>query len=233
MARCNSVTFIIVSSIYVLLDYCNGILDSQTNRKAWSRERATVEGHGRHCGGDVPTADIDIYVSALAGEVYGDEAHAYVLVQARGTTPAGDLSDRLAIVEDGLTVPGNASGVRGEADKSAIGALFLDLEQGLLADEGARGEVDETAEPGFERVYGRVHVVAVEPEGSFETEAVSGDEAAWFDTRVPELVPQGDGGVGVNNDFNSILSGVAGASDEGIRSWDGDGEDWRVVGVEG
>ena len=57
------------------------------------------------------------------GEVYGDEAHAYVLVEARGTTPAGDLADRLAIVEDGLAVPGDASGVHGETDEPAIEVL--------------------------------------------------------------------------------------------------------------
>ena len=194
---------------------------------------ATVEGHGRHCGEDVPAADIDIYVRALAGEVYGDETHAYVLVEARGTAPACDLADRLAIVEDGLAVPGDASGVHGETDEPAIGALLLDLEQGLLAGEGARCEVDETAKTGFEGVYGGVHVVAVESEGGFEAEAVSGDEAAGFDTRGPEPIPQGVGSVGIDDDFYTVLSGVAGSSDEGIRSWDGDGEKGSVVGVEG
>ena len=42
-------------------------------------------------------------------------------------------------------MPGNASGVHGETDEPAIGSLFLDLEQDILAGEGARCEVDETA----------------------------------------------------------------------------------------
>ena len=181
----------------------------------------------------MPAAYVYIYVRALAGEVYGDEAHAYVLVEARGTTPAGDLTGRLAIVEDGLAVPGDASGVHGETDEPTIGSLFLDLEQDLLAGEGARCEVHETSESGFEGVYGGVHVVAVESEGGFEAEAVSGDEAAGFDTRGPEAVPQRNSGVGVYDDFYPVLTGVAGVGDEGIRSWDGDGEEGRVVGVEG
>ena len=178
-------------------------------------------------------ADIDIYARAFAGEVHGHEAHAYVLVQARGTAPACDLTDRLAIVEDGLTVPGDASGVHGETDEPAIGALFLDFEQGLLAGEGACCEVYETAKTRFKGVYGGVHVVAVESEGGFEAETVSGDEAAGFDTRGPEPVPQGDGSVSVDDDFNSILAGVSGSGDERIRSRDGDGEEGSVVGVEG
>ena len=92
---------------------------------------------------------------------------------------------------------------------------------------------DETAKTGFEGVYGGVHVVAVESEGGFEAEAVSGDEAAWFDARCPEAVPQGDSGVSIYDDFYPVLSCVAGVGDEGIRSWDGNREKGSVVGVEG
>ena len=77
----------------------------------------------------------------LRARSMGTKPHAYVLVEARGTAPACDLTDRLAFVEDGLAVPGDASGVHGETDEPAIGSLFLDLEQDILAGEGARCEV--------------------------------------------------------------------------------------------
>ena len=89
----------------------------------------------------------------------GDKPHANVLVQARGTTSAGDLPYRLAFVEDGLSVPGNASGIHGETYKSATRAFFLHLEQGPFAGEWPGGEVNETAKARLEWVYVRVHVV--------------------------------------------------------------------------
>ena len=169
--------------------------------------------------------DVDIYARAFASEVYGYEPHANVLVQARGTTPAGDLPYRLAFVEDGLSVPGDASGVHGETNKSATRAFFLHLEQGLLAGEWPGGEVNETAKACLEWGYVRVHVVAVKSEAGFEAEAVPGHEPARLDTRFPEPVPERNGSVGCDNDLYSVLAGVPGTGDEGVGSRDGDGEE--------
>ena len=121
--------------------------------------------------------------------------------------------------EDGLAVLGMP---RASTTSRRLGPCSLTLSKTSLPVKGPC-EVDETTQTCLEGVYGGVHVVAVESEGGFEAEAVSGDEAAGFDTRGPESVPQGDSGVGVYDDFYTVLSGVAGAGDEGIRL----GRQWR------
>ena len=149
----------------------------------WVGAGAAVEGHGGDGGGDMAAADVDVYLRAPLSDGHGNEAHADVEVEGRGTAPAGDLADDLPFVEDGLAVPGNAPGVHDETGEPAVGALVFHLNQSFLAGEGAGGQVNETAQARLEGVDGGVHVVAVEAEAGFEAEAVPGDEAAGGDTR--------------------------------------------------
>src|SRR5215472_3758794 len=152
-------------------------------------------------------------------------AHSQRTVEARAEAAAGDLADLPAGgVLDFRMLAGRLAALGQDADAPALGAL----PQLALDDRGPRKATlapaalaDTPGEPGLDGGRGLVDVMAVKAEPGLEPQRIPRAQADGLHLGHPQQAPrQAVCGLAWHRDFESVLSGIAGAGDEATRALD-------------
>src|SRR5262245_10843035 len=106
------------------------------------------------------TAAVDADLGADFGHRRRHVAEPDALAESRRGRAARADPDRGPVrVEQRVAVPSHAAPGHLEADEFASEAVFLDVDERLLAEEVGLVELHDPGEPGFERIRGLVDVV--------------------------------------------------------------------------
>lgn len=180
-------------------------------------------------GGEVPPADVDEEGGAGFGVGGGEVGHADAGHEGGGEGAAGEFADGRAVGGEDRVVGAGRGAFSGGLDggEFEFRAIFLLAGENFATGEGAFGEIDEEAEPGFDGGAVWREVVAVERVGHFEAEGVAGTETGGGGAGGEEVFPDGDASGGGAEEFEAILAGVAGAADDGSVGEGGDAIAWR------
>ena len=146
------------------------------------------------------------------------------------TTPTCSLAG-----QDRVAVAGDAGALDQERGQLLGRALGAGLGDGLGAEEAGRLHA-APAEAGLDRVALGAELVAVQREADLEPQGVAGAEPAGDDAGVEQLGPDRRRHLGVQQQLDPVLAGVAGAADQRRAAADpdvGDAHPRRQLDPEG
>src|SRR5689334_11355814 len=133
---------------------------------------------------------------------------------------AGHGADLLARGDHRRTVPRDACRLEAQTDEPPPRPLLLYFDQRFAADKIRLAQLHRPPEPGLVRIHRLVHVVAVEAQGRLQARGVSGAktgrQGSARTARFEYGVPDGADAVRVDEELEAILTGVAGAGDQGV-----------------
>src|SRR4051794_29608739 len=181
-----------------------------------------VERLGADLGGPRLAANVDLEGGARLGAAAGEVRHADALVQARRQRPARHL----AAADHRVALAGDPRPREHEGDEALGRAVGPRTSHRLGADE-ARGLLAAPAQPGLDRPARLHEVVAVEVEADLEAQRVPRAQARGLRAALRDGVPDGAGVLGLEQQFDAVLAGVAGPAHEHVRR-PGDGHPLRA-----
>src|SRR6202022_5093634 len=125
------------------------------------RMRPLVKGQLDDLGGGGRATNVHTKLGPRLGQGRRHVSHPNVVAEGERNVARTHRTDPLAIVDDGVAVPGNAAGQHFESHEHPGEPTLAGLDDSVAADE-VLVEGESPIQPGFERIGVAVHVVAVE-----------------------------------------------------------------------